>query len=151
MKIFPLTSENLNHYKNRLQSLQPNAKPRWGTMNPSSMLKHLSTSMDLANGSLPFRDQSSFFSRFILKYVFIYANAPFPKGIKAPDFYSPLPDHTIEDEKAILLKKWEDFFKELENNPAHRIRHPFFGMMSLKQWGVIFGKHIHHHFNQFGV
>ncbi|MBC7523286.1 MAG: DUF1569 domain-containing protein [Flavobacterium sp.] len=56
----------------------------------------------------------------------------------------------FEKEKANLKAKIYELGQKGEDVIKVKT-HPFFGKMSPSEWGVLFYKHLDHHFKQFGV
>jgi len=81
---------------------------------------------------------------------FLYNENPFPKNSPtAPDF-KIVDKRDFNTEKARLLSLVNRFHElGTENLPKHK--HPYFGTLSNKQWGMASYKHISYHLNQFGV
>jgi hypothetical protein len=135
----------------RLESLKPDAQPVWGKMNVEQMLSHL-----VQTGEFPFKatcgDRSNFLSRFVIKPLALYV-IPMPKEVKT----SPDLDQQQEGRASMGFDVDKANVVETINNlaaiaPDHAcLPHPFFGKLSVKQWGLIAHKHIDHHLRQFGV
>jgi len=41
--------------------------------------------------------------------------------------------------------------EQAESEPSRRVRHPFFGMLTLRQWQRMHALHMDHHLRQFGA
>lgn len=151
MKTLFFTRESFDYYQKRINALQANAQPRWGSLLGAQMLKHLSAGFAISLGKLDTEDLSTFFTRHIIKNLLLYVLKKMPRNVKAPDFYTPPSDRSIDQEREILLENMELFLKDLESHPDRVVRHPFFGPMSLRQWSRLQGLHLDHHLKQFGV
>lgn len=132
----------------RLDRLKPDASALWGRMNASQMVVHVADWFKMATGELPTADKKLPIRFAPLKQFIIYG-PPFPKNVPtAPE---------------LLVRQCEDWdtecasLKETMNSFASRPvaielpRHPAFGMLSRRAWGVLGYKHMDHHFRQFGV
>ena len=135
----------------RLDKLTPESKAEWGRMSAEQMLSHL-----VQVGELPWAggcaDRSSFMSRNVIKPLALYL-LTMPKNIET----SPDVDQQANGRKPAGLEADKTILKEAVNKLATMpldtdcLPHPFFGKMSVKQWGLLSHKHIDHHFRQFGI
>ena len=120
----------------RLENLQPHARPAWGKMNVEQMLSHL-----VHAGDLPFVEsvpsRSTFFSNRLVKPLVLYL-LPIPKEVKT----SPEMDQQqngrrplgFEIDKANLIESIRKVGTLSTDHPC--LPHPFFGRMSAKEWGL---------------
>jgi hypothetical protein len=132
----------------RLDRLKPDAVAQWGRMSAPQMVVHVVDGLKMATGELPTADKRLPIRFTPLKQFIIYG-PPFPKSVPtAPE---------------LLVRQCEDWDTECANLrtmmttfaslPAgtELPRHPAFGKLSRRAWGVLTYKHIDHHFRQFGV
>jgi len=140
------TSEILN----RIENLNPNLKPQWGTMNVAQMLAHCSSFQDIPMGnSFPPR---VWIGRLIGRFVKpIFYNDKLP-----PTNMSTIPTILISDDKDFETEKEKLKQKILtfQSNGPEKCSthpHPFFGKFTAEQWGIGIYKHLDHHLRQFGV
>lgn len=135
---------------NRIEHLNPNSKPQWGTMNAAQMLAHCSAFQDIAMGnSFPPRD---WLGRFIGRFVrsILFNDKPLPTDVPTISTIRILDDRDFETEKEILKQKILTFQSNgPEKCSSHP--HPFFGKFTPEQWGKGIYKHLDHHLKQFGV
>lgn len=132
----------------RVGKLQPNAPARWGKMNCSRMLVHVTDGFRMATGELAVAPKNSPLRFTPLKQLIIYW-LPFPKGAPtAPELLERTPGEW-ERETAQFKEALQQFTacSQRADWPAH----PAFGKLSSKDWGVLIYRHIDHHFKQFGV
>lgn len=132
----------------RVSMLTPESLPRWGTLTARGMIAHLVDALKMSMGQIDVSERKSPIRFTPLKQFIIYG-PPFPRS--APT--SP----------QLILRQAEDWDAECETLrqtmdefAAHRRtrkfpRHPVFGELSPKTWGVFGYKHIDHHLKQFGV
>ena len=78
--------------------------------------------------------------------------APWPKGSPTlPEFDqqkgSGTPPEELERDKKELRRLMERFLEQERGWP----RHPVFGMMKRREWGIWAYRHVDHHLRQFGV
>ncbi|OXM87823.1 DUF1569 domain-containing protein [Paenibacillus rigui] len=135
---------------NRMEHLNPNSKPQWGTMNAAQMLAHCSAFQDIPMGNaFPPRD---WLGRFIGRFVrsILFNDKPLPTGVPTISTIRILDDRDFETEKEILKQKILTF---QSNGPekCSSYPHPFFGKFTPEQWGKGIYKHLDHHLKQFSV
>jgi len=131
----------------RLDALAPDSKPDWGRMNVSAMLCHLTESIRMATGELPVRGKNKgAFTSFPLKHLILYV-LPFPKGVRtAPELLARAPEGFVRD-RATLHELTTGFASACQGGA----RHPLFGVLSKKEWGVLQWRHMDRHLRQFKV
>jgi hypothetical protein len=136
----------------RINKLTPESKAAWGKMNVGQMLCHCADGIKMSTGELTVADKSNFMFRNVFKPLFIYV-LPMPKGAPTADEINPAVDGTkpadFEKDRQTLLDWWEKACALPENHPW--AKHPAFGGLSYKQWGLLAHKHLDHHLKQFGV
>jgi hypothetical protein len=135
----------------RIDKLTPDAKASWGRMSVEQMLSHL-----VQGNELPFvasvPDGSNFMSRNVVKPLMLYL-LPIPKEIKTSaemdQQQKGRPPAGFETDKTELIEG----VNKIGTLPLDHdcLPHPFFGKLSVKEWGAIAHKHIDHHLRQFGV
>ena len=146
--IFDLTDKN--DIINRIDELHPNSKALWGKMNVSQMLAHCIVPTKISSGEIASRQKllGKLFGKMAKKQML--ASEQMKKGLPtdpgfvikdAPDFYK-----TRQALKAAIDKLYDTDKIELLQR-----KHPFFGKLSLEEWGVLNYKHYDHHLKQFGV
>ncbi len=141
------TSAELLH---RVEKLQATTEPQWGKMNVSQMLLHCSQGVEMAMGTR--KMNRVFIGRIIgpmlknkvLKENAIDRNSPTVKEMLITDTLG------FEVEKAKLIKAVKDFTAAGKEGVAEHT-HPFFGKMSVEEWGISAASHLDHHFKQFNV
>lgn len=146
------TEDELVLLSERLNMLQPNSQPKWGSMSVTQMLTHLNDAFKVCLGMKEASDRSNFIWNKVLFPILVYGVAGFPKNAKAPaeisqqvagskprDFYTELE----------FLKKMMDVFNEREENKLKP--HPLFGLLNKQQWKDLMKVHLNHHLKQFGV
>lgn len=136
----------------RINQLTPESKAAWGVMSVGEMLCHCTDGIKMSTGELAVADKSNFLLRNIFKPLIIYL-LPMPKGAPTADEINPKLKGTkpeeFENDKQILLECLENVCAL----PADHgwARHPAFGKLTYKQWGLLAHKHLDHHLKQFGV
>ena len=134
---------------NRLRSLSISSTGRWGTMDVTSMLKHLHLSalMTVGEMEVPSANKRAF-HKFPLKHLLLYV-LPFPKGAPTAPKLKPEAPASMEEERAALL----ELLERIGTGPRDGAGpdHPLFGPLTWREWGVVMYKHADHHLKQFGA
>ena len=133
----------------RLKSLSDSSTRKWGSMDITGMLQHLSLSARMALGELPVPSANKpVFQVFPLKHLILYV-FPFPKGAPTASELKPVDAASLEETRTKLLELLERIASgpPEEGAPAH----PLFGPLTWKEWGVATHKHTDHHLKQFGA
>jgi len=133
----------------RLNRLTPDAKARWGTMTAHRMLCHLSDSIRVGLGETPAEFKNGPLANPVARWLLAYV-VPFPKGKAqtAPEMLTTQPTDWPSDLAGVRARL---------NAAAERgsngkwARHPKFGDVSGRLYGVFIHKHVDHHLRQFGV
>lgn len=132
----------------RIQSLQPEAERRWGTMVLPKAVSHMGDQLAMALGELevpPIRSVLSFPPlRFLVVHVL-----PVPKGVRTAPALLQTDLKELDEARSRLLALVDTF---VGNGPTGNwAPHPLFGALSGKDWGVLAAKHLDHHLKQFGA
>jgi hypothetical protein len=134
----------------RLETLQPGAKPLWGKMSVSQMMAHCIVPIKVSLGEAKIKRNfmGLLFGKMGKKMVL--KDEPFKKGLPTD------PSFIIKDEPDFNSKKQElktsiDKLLTTDKNAMASRSHPFFGKMTVDEWGVLGYKHLDHHLRQFGV
>jgi hypothetical protein len=131
----------------RLDRLTPNAHPAWGTMTALQMLAHVADWMLMASGDLATGARQSLLQYAPLKQIAIYW-LPFPRGVPtAPELLKRKPSEWAT-ERTLVRERVQSFGIALKSPSP---KHPVFGEMTPRAWGVFGYRHMDHHLRQFGV
>jgi len=135
---------------NRLETLQPDAKRLWGKMTASQMLAHCIVPIKVSLGEhKPKRNiMGVFFGKMAKKMVL--KDEPFKQGLPTD------PSFVIKDQPDFNLKKQElrlsiEKLLTTDKEAMAARPHPFFGKMTIDEWGILGYKHLDHHLKQFGA
>jgi hypothetical protein len=135
----------------RVRTLAPDAKARWGKMNAHQMLCHLSDSFLGITGQRPVSSASGFLQRTVVKFFALYVPVEWPKGIQTRPEVDQMLGGTLpvefERDRSELLRLIEWF----ASPSARKTEHPIFGAMSEAQWLRWAYLHVDHHLRQFGA
>jgi len=141
-----------NDFPEFLQTLNANAKGKWGVMNAQQMVEHMSYSLRDANGKSPKRILTE--AEHLPKMrAFMLSDKPFrenTKNIELPETAIPVKYASMKESIEEMKQEWNDFKKAFENNPAKTITNPFFGDLNFEEQVHLLHKHAMHHARQFG-
>jgi len=136
-----------------LQSLDANAKGKWGVMNAQQMVEHMSYSLSDANG----KTQKNILTpaEHLSKYKeFAMSDKPFKentKNIELSETPASIKHSSIQNSIDEMKQEWVDFKRAYENNPTKTITNPFFGDLNFEESVHLLHKHARHHARQFGM
>ncbi len=135
----------------RSLQLKPDSQPAWGSMTPVEMLRHCSEAVYSTLIARPSVSPSTIKQK-VIKFVMINIIPKLPQGAKAPKHINmALQPFTLET----FEKELENFAKAIDTLQHHSTpitnKHPYFGTMSNKEWGIVSWMHMDHHLRQFGV
>lgn len=152
MRVTLLDRRHSQNFKDRLRSIPPDRRPLWGTMESSSMVRHLRFITEASLGEIETEDKSNFLSRNVIRFLFFYIITNWPKAkLNVPARYAPAPDGSYEEELAWLFQAIDRFVETAEREPDRIVVHELFGPVTLKFWRRIHGVHFAHHLRQFGA
>ncbi|RVU24791.1 DUF1569 domain-containing protein [Sandaracinomonas limnophila] len=133
----------------RLNQIQPDSKPNWGTMNASQMMAHCCVTYEMAFENI--HKQPPAIVRFFLrKFVkpMIVNEKKYGKNLKTAKEFIIADDKEFDKEKTRLIayiNKAKDLGPEyFEGKPSL-----IFGKLTSVEWNNMFIKHLEHHLEQF--
>ncbi len=131
----------------RLLTLRPVTRPKWGRFDAGRMLCHLGDSLAVALGEVPAESMNQkALQWFPLKQLVIYV-VPWPKGAPAaPELLTTAPGDFDADRQLLIERIHQLAATPKAQGPAH----PLFGRLSNDQWNFLQARHIAHHLKQFG-
>ena len=133
----------------RIEKLQPGAKPLWGKMNVPQMLTHCRVTFQVYFDELKLKRGlvGMLFGGFAKKKML--HDGEFSKNLPTAREFVIADEREFEREKEQLINIVRRF---TSNGDAHTIKqHPFFGKMNGGEWAILAYKHLDHHLRQFGV
>lgn len=135
----------------RLKNVTPNSEKQWGKMTVSQMLVHCQKPLEVAEQKLIVkRNLISFLFGKMMKKKLIINGEDFKQNLPTAKEFKMNSSFDFEKEKQTLLKMVTRF-GEKGSNVIVVETHPFFGNMTPDEWGILFYKHLDHHFNQFNA
>ncbi|MCG3197059.1 MAG: hypothetical protein GHCLOJNM_01542 [bacterium] len=135
----------------RISALRADSAPKWGSLSATKLMRHLTRSIEMSLGEVEVEDRSNWFSRHMVKRLVFHWFTRWPKGLKAPEIFTPEPSESFERERELLLDAIERFLVAAEKEPTRTGISPFLGPQPLEYWRRIHGVHFSHHMRQFGV
>jgi len=135
----------------RLENLNKDTQPKWGTMNAGQMLAHLNVAYKIEDGTI--NPKPNFLMKFILKTFIkgiVVSDKPFKKNGKTAPVFEMTTEKNFNTEKELFV----NYMKKVQEKGASSFDgrvNPSFGKLTTKEWSNLFQKHIEHHFDQFGL
>ncbi len=132
----------------RVARLTPDRQPLWGRMTCPQMVVHITDALAMYCGDIPGRVKRTPIAYFPLKHAFLYL-LPMPRNAPtARELKSRVPNQWDAEMKLLhaALARFAD-----QHTRSDWPRHPIFGRMSSRAYGVLAYKHTDHHLRQFGV
>jgi hypothetical protein len=133
----------------RLTNLQATAQRQWGKMTVIQMLNHLKIATGSGLKVYTLKDESSFLSRGIIRFIALRVLNQLPKNVKGPKGFefemNEAIDFNAEKEQALIM------LKKAHLSAQASYAHPMFGTMPRALWGRLIYRHFDHHLRQFGA
>ncbi len=147
-----LTKEKADDLIERLKRIQATDTPKFGTLNPTQLMRHLRHVFEVSLEKVEEKDISNIITRSVVRVLFFHWFTNWPKGkIKAPDSFTPSPEYGFEEERNLLLNAIHEFIEEAEKDPNRKTLSPLLGKCTLEYWRRIHGIHVEHHCKQYDV
>jgi Protein of unknown function (DUF1569) len=148
-----LSSQNCHQeLRERIGEVQPHTARRWGKMTAQQMICHLTDGFRMYMALLPTADASSTLLRRVIKPIALWMPIPWPHGFRTPAELDQQGDGTRPaefgrdvDQLLALIAKMISLSGDFKW-PAH----PYFGLLSEKEWMRLAYLHVNHHLRQFG-
>jgi len=132
----------------RIERISPQAPRQWGKMDVAQMLAHCGNGLEMGMGIIhPKRVLIGRIigSLFRKKYS---EDQPFSHNNPTSDELRVTDQRNFQAEKRRLISLVKNF-SEGGESIVTKDPHPFFGVLSPREWGIGMYKHIDHHFRQF--
>lgn len=139
---------NFRAIYHRTQKIKQHAQRLWGKMNLVQMLNHLKVATGCALNVYHLKDESTFLTRVIVKFIALRILKRLPKSAKAPEGFKIEMNNTLDfnTEKEQALK----MLIKAHYSAEKTYHHPLFGKMTRDEWGKLIYRHYDHHLRQFG-
>jgi hypothetical protein len=132
----------------RVQKISPSSQRQWGKMEVGQMLAHCGSALEMAMGTL--KPKRIFIGRIlgpILRSKYS-DDKPFDHSSPTSDELKVVGQRDFNAEKNRLIDLINRFSSGGEAMTTKH-PHPFFGLLTTKEWGIGMYKHIDHHLRQF--
>ena len=145
-----LDSNNIEKY---LKRLDKNSSPKWGALNPSQMLFHCNTFVEVSLGRKKMSFLTRISSRLFFRYLFLkYLNNidfninKFKRNSATLPIFKTFPKNIdLDNEKKRLIK----IYKKIEEINTENVFHQMYGTIPTKTLKKLVRFHTSYHFNQF--
>lgn len=143
---------DLGIFLQKLDTLQEETKPNWGSMHPQRMVEHLTDTLKIAVGE---NKQALVIPEDKLPGMlrFLDSEKEMMKNIEVPFAKKDTP--LRNEELALAIDEFTDaylnYLEYYEINPNQTQVHAYYGSLNFDQWNRLNRKHITHHFKQFGL
>ncbi len=147
-----LDSNNIEKY---LIKLDENSSPIWGTLNPSQMLFHCNTFIEVSLGRKKMSFITKISSRLFFRYFFLkYLNyidfniSKFKRNSTTLPIFKTFPKAiNLDNEKNRLI----NIYKKVEEINTEKVFHQMYGQIPSIVLKKLVCFHTSYHFNQFGL
>jgi hypothetical protein len=133
----------------RLRRLNPDSKAAWGHFTAHEMICHVADHLRMSYGEVQTKPPAGrAFTRFPLKHLLLFL-LPIPKNLPTDAGLLSTKPTTFEQDRetcAELIWRFADS-PAVGKGPSH----PFFGILTWRQWGVLQWRHADHHLRQFNA
>ncbi len=137
----------------RLKTLGPETRPRWGSLTPETLVRHLVWtmlhSMDRSH-KVPFF--GNWFTRRLVGPVVLSGWIPIPQNLRLPGHLAAQGIEALEpgglDTLAALL---DEYLALVQSGELKTGLHPVFGDIGIDGWARVHVLHFEHHCRQFGL
>lgn len=143
---------DLENILSKLDKLDANQAPNWGSMSAQRMVEHMAEMMQMAIGIGDFKIALPE-EKIASMQRFLDTDKPMARGIEVD--IAPKEAELKHNELATAIDdfvdKWLAFEEYYQENPEARNIHPYYGNLDESQWRKLHAKHLTHHFEQFGL
>lgn len=134
-------------FEQRIRSLTPETRPRWGKMSVDQMLWHCCQAIASSIGEAPAETLFVPLPKSVVKYMVL--NLPWVRSAPTAPGFVAKQQYDFETERARVLGLIERFTsRPLDSGWA---KHPAFGDVTGYEYSRLHAKHLDHHLTQFGV
>lgn len=136
----------------RIENISPDTLAKWGKMTPAQMIKHTRLAMEVP------MEKWALKPNWIVKFFWgkkiresIINDEMYSHSLRtAPQFITDTEQLDFQTE----LNTWKSTLNEFVNwddSNFEKFKHPIYGKLTPRQVRKAQWKHLHHHFNQFGI
>ena len=141
-------NEKLLHFLNRIDSLTPNHKAKYGKMNVHQMVCHCTDFYRMASEELTLTETPKLSKEEVLILAKERKTVPAPKDINQVAGKGTKPNN-FQNDIRLLKEKMTLFF-----NSPKKVEFPpnfYFGLLTRAQWNETSNYHLYHHLRQFNA
>ena len=139
-------------FRDRLSLLRDDSTPVWGSFAPGAMLNHLRRALAASAGVTQFADLSTWWYRTVTKRRYMLGLSPIPRSaIQLPMEFLDLKARRVEKERSRFEIQLDAFLDARDRDPTVTHMHPYFGVLTMREWARWHYLHFDHHFRQFGL
>jgi len=135
----------------RLDKLTPNSKAKWGKMNAGQMLRHLNVPYDMAyTDQYPVAKGLKRWLITLLAKNVVVSDKPYKQNSRTAKEFLVTDEQDFEKQKKTLV----DYITRVQKDGRTHFEgkeSTSFGNLTANEWNNLFGKHLDHHFDQFGI
>ncbi|MDX1652446.1 MAG: DUF1569 domain-containing protein [Brumimicrobium sp.] len=142
---------NLEIVLNHLDKLDPDTKPKWGTLSSQGMVEHLTDVLKIASGE---NKQKLLIPEEKIQSMqrFLDSDKEMMQNISVP--FAPaervLRNDNLSDAIDEFVETWIAFEEHFDSAQVTEL-HPFYGELDFNGWQKLNSKHLTHHFKQFDL
>lgn len=133
---------------NRLEKLDENSKPLWGSMTVGQMVHHCQFPLNIILEKEDYNLKPNWLVKLFFKKA-MYSDKPWRKELPTVPAFKVKNDKDFKKEKVGLKDLIMELNEKRDRNDWKA--HPSFGKFTKEQGGKMQYKHLDHHFRQFGV
>jgi oxepin-CoA hydrolase/3-oxo-5,6-dehydrosuberyl-CoA semialdehyde dehydrogenase len=137
----------------KVDKLNSNTEPRWGTMTAQKMVEHLINTFLISSGQMKTECFSDEAKLPVLKKI-LMSDRPMPKGFDSPANKKVPQDYQFENIDTairVLAVEVDNYYNYFNENPDAVLMNPTFGELNKDEWEQFHKKHLTHHLTQFGL
>lgn len=135
----------------RLKSVRPDSRRRWGSMSAHQMVCHLGDSFRAALGEKQLSPAATLLKRTLFKWIALWGPLRWPHGVKTRPEMDQQQGGTPPQEFAPDLEKLRALFERFCGWQGEFAPHPMFGPLSRTERMRHAYLHMDHHLRQFGA
>jgi hypothetical protein len=146
--------EVLQSLVERLRSVTPDGRRRWGTLTAHEMLCHLGDATDMVLGTRPRKQPVRLRRRSVVKLLWLWSPLRWPHGVPTNPLHDPRAEGTRPSDFGADLARAIAGIQAIAAAAAPNCLEPahgFFGTMSCRDWQRWAYRHTDHHLRQFGL
>ena len=145
-------AKDVQQYIERINSLTPETKQKWGKMNAEQVLAHLNVAYSMIFEPEKHK-RPSFIAKFLLSNFVkpkLTNELPYKQNLPTSPAFIISDERNFEEEKKKLIGNIQRV-QQLGRIAFEGKEHLNFGKISAQGWNNMFAKHLNHHLSQFGV